>query len=163
MQQMHLFWLDTFCLLELDFVTGGRHIVVFSRFCCMQHNYSVGRPCLYRSFVPFFFFLGYRGIVHPLPDGKESFVAGGRHAHLQLWTDRLIVLTRLVFTLLEFVWYLCWHQLAKSGHVPNQVHLVPLPSGRGWTIPLKKRRKKKPTSVPPRFPACEGPADPSVV
>ena len=96
MRQMHLFWLDTFCLLELDFVIGGRHIVVFSRFCCMQHNYSVGRPYLYRSFV-----------------------AGGRHAHLQLWTDRLIVLTRPVFTLLEFVWYLCWRQLAKSGHLPN--------------------------------------------
>ena len=27
-----------------DVAACGRHIVVFSRFCCMQHNYSVGRP-----------------------------------------------------------------------------------------------------------------------
>ena len=58
MQQMHLFWLDIFCLLELDFVTDGR-LIINIRFCCMQHTYSVGRPYLYRSFV-----------------------AGGRHAHL---------------------------------------------------------------------------------
>ena len=51
MRQMHPFWLDTFCLLESGFVTGGRHIVVYTKFCCMQHRCSVGRPYLYRSFV----------------------------------------------------------------------------------------------------------------
>ena len=70
---------------------------------------------------------------NPPPQKKKKNL---QNAHLQLWTDRLIVLIRPVFTLLEFVWHLCWHQLAKSGHRPNQVHSVLLPPGRGWSIPL---------------------------